>query len=123
MAMSDQVQPQDNNERRRDVRAYASPPVEIIRIGSIERVEALNVSYRGLFLRMPTPPQLNELLKVRVMLAAKTITINVVVVRSVVDAQGRHGVGVRFFALAGEEKRVWEGYITRLVAPHRRVAA
>jgi hypothetical protein len=113
----------DNPERRRDVRAYASPPVEILRRGGIEKVEALNVSYRGLFLRMPTPPHANELLKVRVTLATKTLILNVVVVRSVVDAQGRHGVGVRFFALAGEEKRVWEGYITSLVAPNRRVAA
>lgn len=110
-------------ERRRDIRAHASPPVEIIRIGTAEKVEALNVSYRGLFLRMDTPPNLNELLKVRVQIPDRVITINVVAVRVVTDAHGRAGVGVKFFALAGDEKRYWEAYITSLVVGQRRQAA
>ncbi|MFO0735310.1 MAG: PilZ domain-containing protein [Labilithrix sp.] len=113
----------DSSERRRDIRAHASPPVEIIRIGSLEKVEALNVSFRGLFLRMDVPPQLNELLKLRVQIPGRMITLNVVSVRVVTDAHGRAGVGVKFFALAGDEKRQWESYITSLVAHHRRQAA
>lgn len=113
----------DGSERRRDIRAHASPPVEILRIGSVEKVEALNVSYRGLFLRMDVPPQLNELLKMRVQIPGRVITLNVVSVRVVPDAQGRAGVGVRFFALAGDEKRHWEAYITSLVQGQRRQAA
>ena len=110
-------------ERRRDIRAHASPPVEIIRIGLSEKVEALNVSFRGLFLRMDTPPNLNELLKVKVQIPGRVITTNVVAVRVINDAQGRAGVGVKFFALAGDEKRHWEAYITSLVAGQRRQAA
>jgi hypothetical protein len=110
-------------ERRRDIRAHASPPVEIIRIGTADKVEALNVSYRGLFLRMPTAPNLNELLKVRVQIPGHVITINVIAVRVVTDAQGRAGVGVKFFALSGDEKRYWEAYISSLVAGQRRQAA
>ncbi len=110
-------------ERRRDIRAHASPPVEIVRIGASEKVEALNVSYRGLFLRMASPPQLNELLKLRVHIPGRVVTLNVVSVRVVTDSHGRSGVGVRFFALGGDEKRHWDGYITSLVAGQRRQAA
>ncbi|MBX3228586.1 MAG: PilZ domain-containing protein [Labilithrix sp.] len=113
----------DSSERRRDLRAHASPPLHIVRIGSVEKVEVLNVSYRGLFVRMDEPPQLNELLKVRVELPGKkVINAHVVSVRIVPDAQGRAGVGVRFFALVGEEKRAWESYITSLVSPRRAAA-
>lgn len=113
----------DSPERRRDIRAHASPPVEILRIGSAEKVEVLNVSYRGLFLRMDTPPQLNELLKIRIQIPGRVIKLNVVSVRVVADAQGRAGVGVKFFALAGDEKRHWDAYITSLVAGQRSQAA
>ena len=113
----------ESSERRRDIRAHASPPLHILRIGTSERVEVLNVSYRGLFLRMDEPPPMNELLRVRVELpSSMVIEANVVTVRTVVDAQGRSGVGVKFFVLGGEEKRAWESYIASLVQP-RRVAA
>lgn len=112
----------ESSERRRDIRAHASPPVEIVRIGSSERVEALNVSFRGLFLRMDEPPALNELLRIRVQLPNTKIDVNITAVRVVVDAQGRSGVGVKFFALNGNEKRAWESYILGLVGA-RRVAA
>lgn len=112
----------DTSEKRRDIRAHASPPVEIVRIGSTEKVEVMNVSFRGLFLRMDEPPQLNELLRIRVQLPTTKIDVNIVAVRVVVDAQGRSGVGVKFFALAGQEKRTWEAYITGLVAPRARAA-
>lgn len=113
----------DSSERRRDIRAHASPPVEIVRIGSHEKVEALNVSYRGLFLRMDAPPLLNELLKIRIQIPGRMVILNVVAVRVVTDAYGRAGVGVKFFALAGDEKRFWEAYIHSLVAHQRRQAA
>lgn len=113
----------ESSERRRDIRAHASPPLHILRIGSSERVEVLNVSYRGLFLRMDEPPQLNELLRVKVELPnGKAIEANVVSVRVVVDAHGRSGVGVKFFVLGGEEKRAWESYIAGLVQPRRAAA-
>jgi len=112
-------------ERRRDIRAYASPPAQIIRLGGSERIEILNASYRGLFIRTPFgPPPLNQVLKIAIQLPTKQISIHVIPVRVVSDAQGRpQGVGVRFFALNGEDKRLWESYIGGLLASPRRVAA
>lgn len=113
-------QPQD---RRREVRAQASPPAQIRRLGALERVEIVNASYRGLFIRTRGgPPPLNQLLKVQIDLPSKTVEINCVPVRVVADPAGRAGVGVRFFALNGEDKRSWEAYISSLLAPRRAAA-
>jgi hypothetical protein len=110
-------------ERRKDVRAYASPPAQIVRIGSGEKVEILNASYRGLFIRTYGPPPMTgQLLKIRISLPTATIEINAVPVR-VVNEGGRPGVGVRFFALNGEDKRHWESYINGLLQRGVRTAA
>ncbi len=109
-------------ERRRDVRAHASPVAHIVRIGAVERVDVLNASYRGLFLRSASPPPLAELLRIRIELPARRIDVNIVAVRLITDANGRTGVGVKFFALGGEEKRVWDDYITSLVSVRRMAA-
>lgn len=114
---------EQNTERRRDVRAHASPPAQILRIGAAERVEILNASYRGLFIRTNGgAPPLNQLLKVRIELPTRTIEINCIPVRVVVDGSGRPGIGVRFFALNGEDKQLWESYIASLLAPRRAAA-
>lgn len=113
----------ESAERRRDVRAQASPPTRIVRIGGGERVEVLNTSYRGLFLRTSgTPPRLNELIKLRIELPSVVVEMHAIPVRIVVDARGRSGVGIRFFALNGEEKRLWDAYITALLGPKRLAA-
>ena len=110
-------------ERRRDVRTHVSPPAHIKRIGVSERIEIVNASYRGLFIRCPhDPPTLNQLFKVRIDLPTARIEVNAVAVRVVTDSQGRPGIGVRFFALSGEDKRVWESYITSILAPRRAAA-
>lgn len=93
-----------------------------MRVGSTERVEILNASYRGLFIRTNAPPPLNQLLKMRIELPTGSVEINCVPVRVVVDGNGRSGIGVRFFALNGEDKRIWESYITSLLAPRRMAA-
>ncbi len=115
----------DNNERRRDVRAYASPIAHIMRRTGAERIEVLNASYRGLFFRCQSgeAPPLNQLLHVRIELSSRSVDLNAIAVRVVPDAQGRLGVGVRFFCLNGEDKAFWETYITSLLTPGRRVAA
>ncbi|MBX3209187.1 MAG: PilZ domain-containing protein [Labilithrix sp.] len=112
----------DSSDRRRDVRAHASPPAQILRVGSAERIEILNASYRGLFIRTNTPPPLNQLLRIRIELPTKTVELNGVPVRVVADGSGRAGIGVRFFALNGEDKRFWESYITSLLSPRRMAA-
>jgi len=111
-------------ERRRDVRAYASPPAQILRIGGPEKVEILNASYRGLFIRtFGPPPQTGQLLRIRITLPTKIVEMNAIPVRVVTDAAGRPGIGVRFFALNGEEKRHWESYINGLLQRNSRTAA
>ncbi len=115
---------ESNPERRRDVRTHASPPANIVRIGGLERVEILNASYRGLFIRVfGAPPQKNELLKFRITLPTTTIDLNGVPVRVVNDGTGRAGVGIRFFALNGEDRRHWESYISGLLQRGVRTAA
>jgi hypothetical protein len=108
------------SERRRETRAHVSPPAQIVRVGWLEPVEVLNASYRGLFIRTDgAAPPTGELLRMRIELPAKTIDINAVAVRVIQDANGRAGVGLRFFALNGEDKRIWEGFIASLLAPRR----
>ena len=116
------IENMDSSERRRDIRAHASPTAHIVRIGSVERVEIVNASYRGLFIRTPSPTPLNQLLRIRILLPTKTVDINCVPVRVIVEGNGRAGIGVRFFALDGEDKRHWESYIKSLLAPRRMVA-
>lgn len=115
----------DNNERRRDVRAYASPIAHIMRRSGAERIEVLNASYRGLFFRCQAgeAPPLNQLLHIRLELSSRSVDLNGTAIRIVPDAQGRLGVGVRFFCLIGEDKGHWESYITSLLSPGRRAAA
>lgn len=113
----------DSNERRRDARLQVSPPATILRVGGPEKVEILNASFRGLFLRtLGAPPPTNQLVRLRVVLPAKTIDIHVVPVRTAQDGAGRLGIGVRFFALNGEDRRVWETYINSCLAPRRSAA-
>lgn len=114
----------EHNERRADVRAPASPPAQILRLGSTERIEILNASYRGLFIRvMGQPPATTELLKLRIDLPERSIVVHAVVVRVVKDASGRAGAGLRFFALNGEARSAWESFIAGLLHPRRAVAA
>src|SRR5262249_10517867 len=65
---------EDNSERRRDVRAHASPPAQIRRIKSSEPIEIVNASYRGLFIRTQgPPPQTSQLLRLRIELPTTVI--------------------------------------------------
>jgi hypothetical protein len=114
----------DNQERRRDVRTHVSPPAQILRKGDAERVEIVNASYRGLFIRTAgAPPPTSQLVKIRIQLPARAIEIHAVPVRIVTDTQGRTGVGLRFFALNGELRQIWDSYISSLLSPQRRIAA
>lgn len=113
----------DFNERRADARTPASPPARILRLGSTERIEILNASYRGLFVRLPgQPPATTELLKLRIDLPERSIVVHTVVVRVVTDASGRAGAGLRFFALNGQERSTWETFIGGLLHPRRAAA-
>jgi len=113
----------ENGDRRRDVRARITLPTYLVRRGANEPVEMLDASYRGLFLRIPDPPQLRELVKLRIAIAKNCeLELHAVVVRVVGDARGSMGVGLRFFALNGPERAEWEGFITNVVRTRARAA-
>ena len=106
---------EESNERRRDVRARISLPIHVVRRGGAETVEMLDASYRGLFIRTEEPPPERQLVKLLVELPTRDIELHAVVVRLVVDPLGRTGVGLRFFALNGEDRIAWESYISSVV--------
>ena len=114
---------QDDSERRRDARARISLPARVVRRGGDENVEMLDASYRGLFVRMDQPPPERQLLKLVVeMEKGKALEMHAVVVRLVVDPVGRWGVGLRFFALNGQERADWERFISNVLAKRARAA-
>jgi hypothetical protein len=113
----------EDAERRRDVRAQVSLSAQILRIGVEEQIEVLNASFRGLFIRTyGAPPPTSQLLKLRIELPTRPIQLHAVPVRIVADAHGNPCVGLRFFALNGEDKRVWESFIMSLLAGRKMAA-
>jgi hypothetical protein len=106
----------EDSDRRRDTRARISLPTHVVRRGGMETVEMLDASYRGLFVRMDDPPPERELVKLVVELPGDgEMEVHAVVVRLVVDPVGRCGVGLRFFALNGQERSAWESFISSLI--------
>ena len=102
-------------ERRRDVRARISLPTSIVKRAGEDPVEMLDASYRGLFIRTDEPPPERQLIKLHVALPSRTIVLHAVVVRLVMDPLGRTGVGLRFFALNGQDRTDWESFISAVV--------
>ncbi len=100
-----------NSERRRDIRTPISIPISVVRRGGDETLEMIDASYRGLFVRFHSPPSARELLKLRVELPTRELVVHAVVVRTVMDSRGRPGVGLRFFALNGQDKADWEAFV------------
>ena len=113
---------EQEDDRRRDARARISLPTHVIRRGGMETVDMLDASYRGLFVRMDAPPPERELVKLLIeMPDDRQLEVHAVVVRIVMDPLGRCGVGLRFFALNGQERIAWESFISSLL--HRRARA
>ena len=84
----------------------------------MDTVEMLDASYRGLFIRTDEPPPERQLVKLVIELPTRDIELHAVVVRLVMDALGRAGVGLRFFALNGQDRADWESFISGIV--HKR---
>lgn len=81
----------------------------------------LDASYRGLFIRMDSAPPERQLVKLLLELPDQDLEVHAVVVRVVLDPLGRAGVGLRFFALNGQDRSTWEGFIGALL--HKRARA
>jgi hypothetical protein len=111
----------DPSQNRRDVRARVSVPIFLLRRGESEPVRMIDASYRGLFVRMKNPPPVRELLKLRVELPTRNLIAHGVVTRIVEDQLGHAGVGLRFFALTGQDRLDWEQFIGNVLVT--RIAA
>ncbi|MDB4944319.1 MAG: hypothetical protein JWP97_3853 [Labilithrix sp.] len=109
------MQNEENGERRKDVRARISLPIAVLRRGGSDAVEMLDASFRGLFIRTDEPPPERQLVKLCVTLPTREIVLHAVVVRLVVDALGRTGVGLRFFAFNGQDRIDWESFISAVI--------
>jgi hypothetical protein len=110
------------DERRKDLRTRISLPTHIVKRGGTETVEMLDASYRGLFIRTDEPPPERQLVKLMIELPGRDIELHGVVVRIVADPLGRCGVGLRFFALNGQDRADWEGFISSLLQKRARAA-
>lgn len=110
-----------DDERRRDARARIALPIHVVRRGVVETVEMLDASYRGLFIKIDEPPPERQLIKLLIELPSRDLEVHAVVVRVVVDALGQSGIGLRFFALNGQDRADWEAYISSLL--HKRARA
>jgi hypothetical protein len=103
----------DLHDRRRDQRTRISISARIVVRGGTIPVEMVDASIRGLFLRMEEAPPIRQLMKLSIDLPTGTRTYHAVVVRLVEDQLGHAGVGLRFFALNGENKTEWESFVTQ----------
>jgi hypothetical protein len=103
----------DLHDRRRDERTRISVTARIVVRGGTIPVEMVDASVRGLFLRMEEAPPIRQLLKLALDMPSGTRIYHAVVVRIVEDQLGRAGVGLRFFALNGENKTEWESHVAQ----------
>lgn len=103
----------DRHDQRRDQRTRISLSARIVVRGGTLPVEMVDASVRGLFLRMEEAPPIRELLKLAIDMPSGTRVYHAVVVRIVEDQLGRAGVGLRFFALNGENKTEWESFVAQ----------
>ncbi len=111
-----------SHERPREGRARVSLPTLYVRRNGAVRVEMVDASFRGLFVRMNDAPEVRQLLRLRITLPTRTLDVHGVVARVVPEPAGEVGVGLRFFALNGADRMEWESYVSRFL-PYRQRAA
>lgn len=109
-------------DRRKEVRARITIPVQILRRSERVAVQMIDASFRGLFLRVTAAPQVRELVKLRIELPTRELVVHAVVVRHTPEAGGRVGVGLSFFALNGQDKTDWQSFITNALHARARAA-
>jgi hypothetical protein len=72
----------------------------------------VDVSYRGVFLRTIARLRVRALIRVSLELPDGPLVVHAVVVNAVGPGEGPiQGVGLAFFALAGDAQRRWEAFI------------
>jgi hypothetical protein len=79
--------------------------------GAVDCV-TVDASYRGVFLRTLARPRVRALVRVSVELPDGPLMVHAVVVNVIGPGEGPiEGVGLSFFALAGEAQQRWEAFI------------
>ena len=109
------------HERRRDVRIRVVLPAHLSFRERDEPVEIVEASFRGLLLKVHTPPVLNELMKLRITIANKVVTLYAVPVRET-SHRGACAVGCKLFALGGFDKDEWQAFIAGLLRANVKAA-
>ena len=114
----------DSSERRRDARARMTLACSIVRRGGDEKTRTLDASYRGLCILASDPIPQRQLVKLRLVLPGRETPLEThgVVMRSAKDAVGRWEIGLRFFALNGQDQLEWESFVAQHVHARRRAA-
>jgi hypothetical protein len=103
-------------ERRRHPRYGIEIPVEL-RVGTAFRtLQTHDVSFRGLFVSTQTPPRPQQLVEVRLRLPPedqifRAHAMCTFVVQPDDDDEHPAGAGLRFYAVADEERRKWERFV------------
>jgi hypothetical protein len=104
---------------RREARLEASVPVAVLRRGGLRsELWTSDISFRGLFVRMPKPPPLRSLVRMRVALPAGTIETHAMVVH-VVEGEGG-GAGLQFWGLSGADRATWDDFVRARIAERRK---
>ena len=98
--------------RRQDTRAVVFMPAIVGGSRDEIEVQMVDVSYRGLSVRMTSPPPLRRLVTIGVQLPHRFLEVHASVARSVRRADGIFDVGLRLFAVSGHERRDWEAFVT-----------
>lgn len=102
--------------QRRDERVEAAIPVVLVRGKTELSLVTTDVSYRGIFVGTAEAPSVRALVKLRVELPAGGFTAHAMVVHVVEE---RAGMGLQFWALGGEDRKVWEEFVRGVLSAKR----
>jgi hypothetical protein len=104
---------------RREARVDARIRVTVVRGRRMISLETADVSFKGLFLQTDDPPPLRSLMRLRVALPEREIEAHAMAVHvatATSDAsEGRAGVGVQFWGLAGPDRTAWDDFVRELI--------
>ncbi len=103
---------------RREIRVDMRVPIVLIRGRKAVSVETLDVSFRGLFVVVADPPALRSLVRLKITLFDREFEAHAMAVHlgDVGEPEGRTGVGLQFWGLAGPDRKAWDEFVSRLVA-------
>lgn len=109
-----------SSNQRREARAVVAIPIVLVRGKTELRLETLDVSFRGVFVRVPTSSRaaLRSLVRLRVELPTGGFEAHAMVVHVGVRSEVE-GMGLQFWGLSGNERRAWETFVSRVHGAQR----